>query len=206
MREIAALFVGDKPGDPYMDLPGVDAWGITRDARTYAGPHPVVAHPPCERWGRYAKGGPNVKVPFEIGDDAGCFESALESVRRFGGILEHPEGSHAWARFGLERPTRTSGWIRADDHGFTCSVAQGHYGHPAQKMTWLYAVRVDLPDLVWGPAPGLLRMDDGFRSTEQRRELRAAGVPPKKHLKARERWATPVPFRDLLIAVARTVR
>ena len=52
---IAALFV-EKDG-AYFGIEGVDPWDISRDARTYPGPHPVVAHPPCERWGRYAKAG-----------------------------------------------------------------------------------------------------------------------------------------------------
>jgi hypothetical protein len=48
---IAALFV--ETNGCYFNLPGVDPWDINRDARKYAGPHPVVAHPPCQRWGRY---------------------------------------------------------------------------------------------------------------------------------------------------------
>jgi hypothetical protein len=50
---IAALYV--ERGGPYFGIEGVDPWDEARDARTYAGPHPVVAHPPCERWGRYSK-------------------------------------------------------------------------------------------------------------------------------------------------------
>lgn len=80
---------------PYAGLDGVDVWDVTRDARTYAGPHPVVAHPPCERWGRYWHGGPSAKVRRTKGDDGGCFASALASVRRWGGVLEHPEASMA---------------------------------------------------------------------------------------------------------------
>ena len=48
---IAALFV-DADGI-YAGRPDVDAWDIRRDARTYPGPYPVVAHPPCQRWGRW---------------------------------------------------------------------------------------------------------------------------------------------------------
>lgn len=33
---IAALYVDER--GPYVGLPGVDAWGISRDARLYAGP------------------------------------------------------------------------------------------------------------------------------------------------------------------------
>ena len=55
---IAALYV--QSNGVYADLAGVDPWYEARDARTYAGPWPVVAHPPCARWGRYWGGGPSV--------------------------------------------------------------------------------------------------------------------------------------------------
>lgn len=94
--KVAALFV-DGQG-VYAGLPNVDPWPVERDARTYAGPHPVVAHPPCERWGSWAEVNPNPKARRRVvGDDGGCFEAALASVRRFGGVIEHPRGSRAWA-------------------------------------------------------------------------------------------------------------
>jgi hypothetical protein len=102
---ISALFV--ETGGVYCSLEGVDPWDVARDARLYAGPHPVVAHPPCQRWGRYWSGGPmlaNTPKQKTLGDDDGCFASALASVRAFGGVLEHPEASHAWRRFGLVAP------------------------------------------------------------------------------------------------------
>jgi hypothetical protein len=75
---IAALFVD--PKGVYSGLPEVDCWGEDRDARLYPGPWPVVAHPPCERWGKYWHGGPNSarspRVRRIKGDDGGCFASA----------------------------------------------------------------------------------------------------------------------------------
>ena len=50
-KRIAALYVEED--GPYSQIDGVDAWGVTRDARQYDGPYPVIAHPPCKRWGRY---------------------------------------------------------------------------------------------------------------------------------------------------------
>jgi hypothetical protein len=87
-------------------MPTCQAWSSgdeARDARLYAGPWPVVAHPPCERWGRYWHGGPSARVRRVKGDDAGCFASALASVRRYGGVLEHPAASSAWRAFGLNK-------------------------------------------------------------------------------------------------------
>jgi hypothetical protein len=104
---IAALFVA--AGGCYFGLDDVDPWDEQRDARKYAGPHPVVAHPPCQRWGRYWFGGPSAKVRKNKGDDGGCFSSALRSVRSFGGVLEHPEASSAWRAFGLLAPMRGGG-------------------------------------------------------------------------------------------------
>ena len=59
IRQIAALYVA--AGGTYFGLEGVDPWDEKRDARAYPGPNPVVAHPPCKRWGRYWYGGPSCK-------------------------------------------------------------------------------------------------------------------------------------------------
>jgi hypothetical protein len=200
---IAALFV--ETGGPYFSLDGVDPWDEPRDARSYEGPHAVVAHPPCQRWGRYWHGGPSARVRRIKGNDDGCFAAALASVRKWGGVLEHPEGSAAWAAFGISRPPKSGGWVIGDWEGMTCCVEQGHYGHRARKATWLYAVRCELPSLIWGPCAGKERMDEGWHSTEARRAARAAGVAPSKRLSERERIHTPIAFRDILIDMARSV-
>lgn len=200
---IAALFVV-KDG-PYFGLPGVDPWDISRDARKYAGPYPVVAHPPCERWGRYWSGGPSAKVRRELGDDDGCFAAALQAVRKWGGVLEHPEASHAFKKFGLPIPKFLGGWTAKDAWGgASCCVAQGHYGHRAQKMTWLYAVNTPLPELTWGRKPGGVRLDLGFHSAEERRRATRTGVCQR--LSKRQRTLTPELFRNLLISIARGER
>jgi hypothetical protein len=150
---IAALFVA--PNGSYINVPGVDPWPEERDARLYRGPFPVVAHPPCQRWGKFWAGQPlHIKLTGERkikGDDGGCFAAALSAVRTFGGILEHPRDSHAWEHFALTKPPRSGGWIKADDFGgWTCCVEQGRYGHYARKPTWLYSVGCILPELDWG--------------------------------------------------------
>lgn len=149
---IAALFV--ETNGVYSSVANVDPWDVERDARLYDGPFPVVAHPPCERWGRFWHGSTRKPHQFKLGDDGGCFLSALNSVRSFGGVLEHPADSHAWRTFGLSRPLRGQGWVKADAHGgWTCYVEQGHYGHISRKPTWLYAVGTHLPELNWSRLP-----------------------------------------------------
>ena len=199
---IAALYVAT--GGCYFGLPDVDPWDEARDARRYDGPWPVVAHPPCERWGRYWSGGPSARVRREKGDDGGCFAAALAAVRLWGGVIEHPEGSHAWRAFGLQRPPHTGGWVKADKHGWTCCVEQGAYGHAARKKTWLYASWAQLPELRWGRAPGdFLRLDPGFHSAEERRRAVKTGICQR--LSKKQRLSTPHPFRDLLLSIARSV-
>lgn len=206
---VAALFV--ERGGVYWDLPGVECWDEKRDARKYSGPWPVVAHPPCERWGRYWSGGPSAKVRRIKGDDGGCFASALDSLKRFGGVLEHPEASHAWAAHDLLRPRLAAAWSMAATHGkrtlWTCQVEQGHYGHKARKKTWLLATSNrygdGLPELIWGPSTGI-RLDEGFHSKAERQAARAAGVKPRPRLTTAENLATPPAFRDALLSIARS--
>jgi hypothetical protein len=230
MVRVAALFVATD--GCYFGLPDVDPWDVTRDARLYPGPHPVVAHPPCERWGRYWHGGPSARMRKTKGDDGGCFASALESVRRWGGVLEHPEASAAWLAFGLVAPRRFVGWEAAGDfRGWTCCIEQGHYGHRARKATWLYASGIaSLPSLRWEPSIQRVKLDDGYHSAEERRKFRRLPKGASPELRAernaylarveaatgrtwcspermgkRERAATPVPFRDLLLSIAQSV-
>lgn len=196
---IAALFV--QPGGCYFGLPNVDPWDELRDARTYPGPYRVVAHPPCERWGRYWSGGPSARVRRQKGDDGGCFAAALASVRRWGGVLEHPEASHAWRAHGLNEPPRPGGWVVADfEGGWTCCVEQGAYGHKARKATWLYANSVELPSMKWGSAPGAFNLlDEGYHSKEERARKIKTGICQR--LSKRQRAATPIEFRDVLVAM-----
>jgi hypothetical protein len=201
---IAALFVAK--GGIYWGRSDVEAYDIERDARTYAGPWPVVAHPPCQRFGRYWFGGPSAKVRRILGDDDGCFASALASVRRWGGVLEHPEASHAWRIHGLNAPPKSGCWVAADFvGGWTCCVEQGNYGHRARKATWLYAYNVKLPSLKWGKAEGkTVRLDEGFHSKEERQRATRTGVCQR--LSAKQRTATPTEFAELLLSIARTAK
>lgn len=204
---IAALYV--QTGGCYFNLPDVVPWDEERDARQYAGPHPVVAHPPCQRWGRMWKGQPgNIKrgKVEKKGDDGGCFAAALSAVRRWGGVLEHPEGSHAWVHFNLNKPPRAGGWVIADDFGWTCRVEQGQYGHYCPKPTWLYAVGCRLPELRWGVHPV---KDEDFPAKAVEKHgiayCRRAGLMAFMGggKNSTPRIATPEPFRDMLISMAR---
>lgn len=206
---IAALFV--ETNGCYFGLPNVDPWDKDRDARLYAGPWPVVAHPPCQRWGKFWAGQPlwikrtgQRKVK---GNDDGCFAAALAAVRKFGGVLEHPCDSHAWAHFGLNKPPREGGWILADNiGGYTCCVEQGRYGHYARKPTWLYSRWKRLPELDWGKSPP--RLDQaliervGLKRAQRLGEVCSKGGGTD----STPRISTPAPFRDLLIEIARRSR
>ncbi|MGH8236044.1 MAG: hypothetical protein ACREXP_03355, partial [Steroidobacteraceae bacterium] len=205
---IAALFV--ETGGVYFGLPNVDPWDVTRDARTYDGPHRVIAHPPCQRWGRFWHGSTRKPHQFKLGDDDGCFEAALRAVRNYGGVLEHPADSHAWSHFGLNRPERGAGWTPAERSyhlypiGYTCYVEQGHYGHMSRKPTWLYAVGVKLPELNWTRGEQRLHpvalAKHGYEKA--RRIGMCAMVGGKDKTKIRN--ATPIAFREVLLAMAGT--
>lgn len=202
---IAALCV--EPDGAYSGLPGVDPWDKARDARRYAGPWPVVAHPECQQWGRYGRSHPIKGADYRPGgDDGGLFASSLASVRRYGGVLEHPAHSKAWPAHGLAKPPSAGGWIKADEYGgWTCHVEQGHYGHFSRKPTWLYAVTEDGKpplDLIWGrseqrlPAYAVER----YGYAKARRIGVMAAVGGKNKTKIRN--ATPPAFRDLLLSIA----
>nr|WP_207199414.1 hypothetical protein [Rhodoplanes elegans] len=192
-------------GGCYSGIKGVDPWDEQRDARNYAGPWPVVAHPPCQRWGRFWHGSTRKPHQFKLGDDGGCFSAAVYAVRRWGGVLEHPADSHAWKHFGIDRPKRHTGWQPAGDLiGYTCYVEQGHYGHMSRKPTWLYAAHTTLPELDWSKGAQRLHPTALARyGYEKARRIGMTAMVGGKD-KTRIRNATPPAFRDVLISIAST--
>lgn len=77
--------------------------------------------------------------------------------------------------------------------GWVTQVAQSSYGHRARKLTWLYYHGAGAPPLlIWSTAPHTARL-----SYLQNRGPRKVEV-----MHARERSATPLPFRDLLLTLA----
>ena len=195
MTQIAALYVAE--GGCYTDLPGVDAWTESRDARLYDGPWPVVAHPPCARWCQLAHVN-QARYGLEVGDDGGCFDHALGCVFWFGGVLEHPAFSYAWERFGLLRPVH--GCWQQDMHGgyWVTQMSQAAYGHRARKLTWLlYSGLSAPPALDWSQPEATAQVSYGKKP---------GGGYWRDPLTKKQAKATPIQFRDLLISMARGAR
>lgn len=194
---IAALFV--QADGCYVGDPLIDAWPESRDARTYAGDLPVVAHPPCQLWGamaavNYVRWGGDHNRP---GNDGGCFSAALCAVIRCGGVLEHPAKSRAFKAYGLPAP-KGLGWKKAGLHEWVCEVWQSAYGHRARKATWLYYSGTNPPhELNWNRPAGTHQV--GFQ--DQRGKSRN-----KPTLSKREANATPLSFRNELLKLARNAR
>ena len=171
-----------------------DYWDEARDATLYAGPNPIVAHPPCKRWGRFWSADGST----EPGHDGGLFLSALDSLRRWGGVLEHPEASHAWAHFEIPRPS-VGTWTRSRGNEWTTCVAQRNYGHKARKLTWLLCCgETEPPPLDWSkPEP-----PEAYLCPPGRRGPHAPGDTSVKRLTPRENELTPLPFAELLVSIA----
>ena len=195
MRTVAALFV--RADSNYKSMPGVDAWDIARDARKWPGGCPVVAHPPCRAWGRLrhmAKPRP---------DERELALLAVDLVRRWGGVLEHPAASTLWEAAALPAPGRfdaVGGW--------TLGIHQHWFGHRATKATLLYIVAI---------APSLLpempmRLGEGSHVISQDGRRKDGSRIPKGDPRKRpectkpEREHTPPELAQWLVEVARRCR
>lgn len=177
---VQALYVD--PRGPYPELLGAaNCWDESRDAKLYAGPWPVVAHPPCGPWGR---------LSHFSKQDASCGPSAVRSVRTFGGVLEHPANSRLWDYCLLPRP----GELPDEFGGASIAVDQCAYGHVARKPTWVYVV---------GAAPPVVRQGGNpTHSVCNGRGQRLADGTQRKRCTSFQARATPVEFAMFLIGLA----
>lgn len=167
---------------------GCDVYDFDRDALTWRGGVPVIAHPPCRSWGKLAY----FSNPRPGEREAAVW--AVDQVRRFGGVLEHPERSTLWEACSMPLPGQGFDYFG----GWTLPVAQYWFGHEAMKLTWLYIVGVkpsDIPDfpLVLGDSPKVVAPGRGSR-----------GRRPSISKSAREH--TPLDFAIWLLDLVSLVR
>ena len=145
---VAVLFA--RSDSVYKRIPGCDVFDLARDARSYAGGLPVVAHPPCRAWGRLR----HFAKPRFDERDLGVF--AVDVVRRCGGVLEHPAHSTLFPVCNLPAPG-----VRDAFGGLTFALDQQWFGHRAPKRTWLYIVRArSIPEMPFhlGDVPGRVEL------------------------------------------------
>lgn len=198
-KMIQALYVDTKRG-PYPRLVGPEnCWGQDRDATQYQGPFPVVAHPPCGHWGRYAH---------KCHDDGRTGPMAVIQVREFGGVLEHPKDSKLWRYCGLPRP----GELPDGFGGFTLLVYQRDWGHPADKPTWLYFVGITLEELKEIGFPPSVAPREAW--VDSRRKLKDELANPSRkrgtrgivdRMSKNQRHITPFPFAAWLVEIAKKI-
>ncbi len=165
---VAALFVRKR--NHYADL-GVDCYDADRDALTWPGGVPGVFHPPCRAWGQYS----TWAKPRDGERELALW--AVDKVRQFGGVLEHPIASKLWRTVGC-----LSFGVRDTHGGVLIPVYQSWWGHRAPKKTALYVV---------GPVPSLPE----FVEPVMQRPIELMGKP--------EREATPPALAAWLVDVAR---
>lgn len=194
---IAALYID--PRGPYPKMADVDCWDEARDAKQYAGPWPVVAHPPCGPWGALR----HMRVPNRERrqHDAACGPIAFAQVRAFGGVLEQPARSQLFDVCAAPPP----GLLHDSVGGFTVEVEQVSWGHVARKRTWLYFVGVLRSDVLssvrYGGAP--THWVSGGRKHD--RKGRGGVVPDGiKVCSAQQRRRTPPLFAEWLVSLARS--
>lgn len=190
LPKVAALFV--LRDSIYKSLSGVECFDVDRDARSFAGGMPVVAHPPCGAWcalKAFSKATP---------DEKALAPWAVDQVRRWGGVLEHPARSSLWRECEMPGP----GFLFTDNWGgWTVQVDQFVFGHRARKRTWVYIVgTTEIPPIPRrsGEPPCVIDCPGSARKSER---PRSAGQRP--WCSRRERSSTPPAFAEWLVAVAR---
>jgi len=181
LREVAVLFA--RRDSIYKQLSGVTVYDRDRDARTWPGGQPIVAHPPCRAWASFVA----LARP-EPGEELNAVW-AVRMVRTYGGVLEHPARSRLWKCCDMALPGHVDEW-----GGWTHVIRQHDFGHKADKATWLYICGAT-PERI-PPTPLTLEYATHVITTSHKCRTRPAVTKA-------EREATPRALADWLVSTAR---
>lgn len=170
----------------YKQFPDLDVFDRNRDARTWPGGAPCIAHPPCRAWGRlrhFANPRP---------DEMDLARHAIAMVRLNGGILEHPAASTLWPDRDIPQPGKRDRW-----RGYTIPIDQHWYGHKAKKATFLYIVGIEPASLP--PIPYNMKTPAYVIQTNTKND-------PRPHVSKADRERTPPDLARWLVETAERIR
>lgn len=164
---------------------GCDVWDIERDARKWEGGKPAIYHPPCRAWGLLA----NFAKPRP--DEKQLAIWSIKQIQKFGGVLEHPNGSKLWQEMNLPKGQEVDSF-----GGFTISLNQSWFGHLAEKRTLLYIVGIDRIEV---PSIPICFNIPIYALGKRKKNSK------KKELPKSEREKTPVKFAKWLIELVELI-
>lgn len=126
----------------------LEVYDEPRDARTFTGGMPIVAHPPCRSWSAY--------TAHQSKPQPGERQLALwcvEQLRKYGGVLEQPAHSRLFEASNIPRPSDN-----AKDNEWSAQVWQSWWGFEIRKRTWLAFFHVsqsavEFPFALWDQYP-----------------------------------------------------
>ena len=194
-KAIAVLYA--RQDSIYKKFPDLDVFDIERDARTYQGGLPVIAHPPCRGWGKLRGVAKTLPGEKELGFHA------VEMVRKWGGVLEHPCKSRLWMDHSVMQDSEFPDWkgiIRpgkgVDEWGgFSIDINQSWFGHKARKRTWLYVCGLQPMEM-----PQISLSFDAITHT-----VCTDPKKIKKELSKKAREATPLKLAQWMISVCNII-
>jgi len=188
LSNVSVLFV--REDSIYKTLAGCDCYDVKRDARSFDGLGPVIAHPPCRTWGNL-----RTMATSAPADEKELAPWAIAQVRHCGGVLEHPAGSKLFNYCGCGTIAEPDEW-----GGWRLLVDQYHWGHRASKPTRLYIVGCSYASLP--PIPH--RIGIPTHCITQGHGVRIGHTKFKPRVPQWERETTPKAFAEWLVAVARS--
>jgi len=189
IEKVAVLFA--MKDSIYKTLPGCDVYDKDRNALTFTGGMPIIAHPPCRTWGTLKAFSTAPQSEHELAI------WAIEQVRKWGGVLEHPKGSTLFRETKCGLP----GGLPDEHGGILIQIDQFHWGHKARKRTLLYIVGTyDLPPIPKRKGKPTHVIDRPGKNRKKERPNSAGKLP---WCSKKEREATPLDFAKWLVEVAR---
>lgn len=184
MKKIPVLFV--QQNSNYYNFDYFDCFDEKRNALTSQAREPLIAHPPCRKFSklRSLSNAPTKEKQLAF--------FALEKIRRFGGILEHPKSSTLFKTGNF----KLDGSI--DDYGgFLRVVNLSDFGFQAVKPTMLYFVGLTPKQLP--PFPLNFNAITHVISTSYK-------YSEKKELSRNKRSETPIQMIEYFIQVIEIIK